>query len=115
MDHAQYTIRAIFWVRSARSTHTATLTGVGLRPCEVRRTPLPRTWVNKGKKKAGPPFLGGGMRWPARPHNGIVIQASKLGEDSAPAALSAVHSMKAFQRSTNSSSPPALTSHSPEL
>jgi hypothetical protein len=31
---------------------------------------------NRGKKTAGPPFLGGGMRWPARPHNGIVIQAS---------------------------------------
>src|SRR5215212_5292301 len=50
MDHAQYTIRAIFWVRSARSTHTATLTGVGLRPCEVRRIFLPRTWVNSAQR-----------------------------------------------------------------
>jgi hypothetical protein len=43
---------------------------------ELGRITLPRTPLNKGKKKAGPPFLGGGMRWPARPHNGIVIQAS---------------------------------------
>ena len=47
---------------------------------ELRRITLPRTPVYEGKKKAGPPFLGGGIRWPARPHNGIVIQASKLGE-----------------------------------
>ena len=39
-----------------------------------------RTPVNKGMKKAGSPFLGGGMRWPARPHNGIVIQTPKFGE-----------------------------------
>jgi hypothetical protein len=47
---------------------------------ELGRITLPRTPLNKGKKKAGPPFLGGGMRWPARPRNGIVIQASKFGE-----------------------------------
>src|SRR5215204_6926949 len=47
---------------------------------EVRRIPLPRTPVNNAKKKAGPPFLRGGMRWPARPHSDIVIQASKFGE-----------------------------------
>jgi hypothetical protein len=50
------------------------------RESELLRIPLPRTSVNKGKKKAGPPFLGGGMRWPARPRNGIVIQASKFGK-----------------------------------
>src|SRR5829696_7813290 len=49
---------------------------------QLRRIHLPRTRLNNGKKKAGPPFLGGGMRWPARPLNGIVIQASKLGEHS---------------------------------
>src|SRR5215208_8460400 len=47
---------------------------------ELLRIPLPRTPVNNGKKKAGSPFLGGGMRWPARPHNGIVIQTPKFGE-----------------------------------
>jgi hypothetical protein len=29
--------------------------------------------MNEGKKKAGTPFLGGGMRWRARPRDGIVI------------------------------------------
>src|ERR687893_802150 len=47
---------------------------------EVRGTPLLGRTVNRGKKKAGPPFLGGGMRRQARPHNGIVIQASIPGE-----------------------------------
>jgi hypothetical protein len=43
---------------------------------ELRRTPLPRTLVNKDMKKAGLPFLGGGYKWRAQPNNEIVVHGS---------------------------------------
>jgi hypothetical protein len=36
--------------------------------------------VNKARRRPGSRSSEGGKRWPARPHDGIVIQASKLGE-----------------------------------
>src|SRR5918993_3018747 len=48
----------------------------------LRRSHLPRTRVNKARRRPGRRSSEGGMRWPARPHNGIVTQASKFGEHS---------------------------------